>query len=196
MPGDEGERWRVFLAVEVPDGMRAALRAPLTALEPLRALVRTNPVERMHLTLHFLGQVPATEVEQLPSKLAPIVAGCRRLRLAVQGVGAFPGTGRPQVLWAGVAGPDLGGLSALQAEMGRALRTAGLKTEERFHPHLTLGRVRRPPKGDELRLLREWAARWDAVLFGDLPVNDVQLIRSQLGAGPPRYTTLATFALQ
>jgi 2'-5' RNA ligase len=196
MPADEGERWRVFLAIEVPDGVRAALRAPLAALEPLSTLVRINPVERMHLTLHFLGHLPPADVEQLPSTLAPIVAGQRRLRLAVQGVGAFPGIGRPQVLWAGVTGPDLDGLIALQAEIGRALRAPGLKTEDRFHPHLTLGRVRRPPKGDERKGLREWTARWDAVLFGDLPVNDVQLMRSQLGAGPPRYTTLATFALQ
>jgi RNA 2',3'-cyclic 3'-phosphodiesterase len=196
MPADEGERWRVFLAIEVPDGVRAALRAPVAALEPLSTLVRINPVERMHLTLHFLGQLPTADVEQLTSTLAPIIAGRRRLRLAVQGVGAFPGIGRPQVLWAGVTGPDLDGLTALQAEIGRALRAAGLTTEDRFHPHLTLGRARRPPQGDERRVLREWAARWDAVRFGDLPVNDVQLMRSQLGAGPPRYTTLATFALQ
>ena len=196
MPGDEGERWRVFLAVETPDAVRAALRAPLAALEPLSAVVRINSPERMHLTLHFLGHLPRADVEQLPATLEPVVAGHRRLRLAVQGVGAFPGMARPQVLWAGVTGPDLDGLSALQAALGRAIRAAGLATEDRFHPHLTLARVRRPPRGDERNLLRGWAARWQAAQFGDLPVDVVHLIRSQLGAGPSRYTTLATFALQ
>ena len=196
MPADEGERWRVFLAVEVPDGVRAALPAPLAALEPLSALLRINPVERMHLTLHFLGHLPVADVEQLASKLAPVVAGYRRLRLVVQGVGAFPGIGRPRVVWAGVTGRDLDRLIALQADMGRALLPAGLKSDDPFHPHLTLARVRRPPRAGERKVLREWAARWEEVRFGDLPVNDVHLMRSQLGAGPPRYTTLATFALQ
>jgi RNA 2',3'-cyclic 3'-phosphodiesterase len=196
MPTDEGDRWRVFLAVEVPDGVRAALRAPFAELEPLSALVRVNPVERMHLTLHFLGHLPLVDVEQLPAALEPIVAAHRRLRLAVQGVGAFPGIGRPQVLWAGITGPDLDGLIALREGLGRALRAARLATDDRFHPHLTLARVRRPPRGAERKVLRDWASRWEAVLFGDLPVNVVQLMRSQLGAGPPRYTTLATFALQ
>jgi 2'-5' RNA ligase len=34
------------------------------------------------------------------------------------------------------------------------------------------------------------------VSFGEIPVEQVRLMRSQLGAGPARYTTLATFDLQ
>jgi 2'-5' RNA ligase len=196
VPADETERWRVFLAVEIPEALRASLRAPLETLEPLSASVRINSLERTHLTLHFLGHLPVAVVEQLPARLEPVMAQQRRLRLQAQGVGAFPGIGRPQVLWAGIVGPDLQQLIALQADLGGALRAAGLRIEDRFHPHLTLARARRPPRGGERKLLRDWAARWQAVPFGDLPVNRVQLMRSQLGAGPPRYTTLATFDLQ
>src|SRR5256885_8077351 len=64
VPADDAERWRVFLAIEVPDAVRAALTGPLCSLEPLREVVRVNAVERIHLTLHFLGHLPRTEVEQ------------------------------------------------------------------------------------------------------------------------------------
>jgi 2'-5' RNA ligase len=196
MPADETERWRVFLAIEVPDGVREALTGPLEALQPLHESIRVNPTERMHLTLHFLGHLPRPAVEQLPPPLTAVVGRHHRFRLAAQGVGAFPAVARPRVLWAGITGPDLPRLNALQAELGSALRTAGLTVEgERFHPHLTLGRVRRPLKGPERTLLREWLARWDAT-FGEVPVDQVRLMRSQLGGGPPRYTTLATFDLQ
>ena len=196
MPEDEGERWRVFLAVDIPDGLRAALRPPLESLQPLSESVRINPVERMHLTLHFLGHLPPSAVEQLPARLEPVVAGHRRLRLAAQGVGAFPGITRPKVLWAGITGPDLPRLIALQTELGDALRRATVTVEERFHPHLTLARVRRSLRGQERAVLRNWSARWGSASFGDVPVDQVRLMRSQLGAGPPRYTTLATFDLQ
>jgi RNA 2',3'-cyclic 3'-phosphodiesterase len=196
MPADEGERWRVFLAVEIPGEVRAALVGPLTALQPLSEAIRINPVERMHLTLHFLGHLPRPDVEHLQLALAPVALRHRRFRLAAQGVGTFPGIGRPRVLWAGLAGADLPRLIALQAELGDALRSAGVTVEDRFHAHLTLARVRRPLRAHERAELRNWSARWDAAPLGDVPVDQVRLMRSQLGAGPPRYTTLATFDLQ
>ena len=195
MPADEGERWRVFLAVEVPNAVRAALREPVAALQPLSASLRINPVERMHLTLHFLGHLPRTDVEHLRPALAEVVARHQRFRLAARGVGAFPGSGRPQVLWAGITGADLPRLTALQSELGGALRASGLPIDDRFHPHLTLARARRPPRVEERKRLGDWSARWEAVPFGDVPADAVRLVRSQLGAGPPRYTTLATFPL-
>jgi len=197
MPADEGERWRVFLAIEIPDAVRAALTGPLEALKPLHESIRTNPVERMHLTLHFLGHLPRPRVEQLQPALAAIVLRHHRFRTTAQGVGAFPAITRPRVLWAGMAGAELPRLNPLHAELGEALRTGGVRVEgERFHPHLTLGRVRRPLKAPERDVLRDWSVRWGAASFGEVPVDQVRLMRSQLGGGPPRHTTLTTFDLQ
>jgi 2'-5' RNA ligase len=197
MPADEGERWRVFLAIEIPDGVRDTLTEPLEALQPLHELIRITPVDRMHLTLHFLGHLPRPTVEQLQPALAAVVSRHQPFRVTAQGVGAFPALARPRVLWAGITGADLPRLTALQAELGNALRTSGVTVEgERFHPHLTMGRVRRPLKGPERGVLRDWSARWVAATFGEVPVDRMQLMRSLLGGGPPRYTTLATFDLQ
>ncbi len=196
MPADEPERWRVFLAIEVPEAVRAALTEPLNALQPLHDAIRINPVERMHLTLHFLGHLPRADAEHLQTALAPVVARHQRFRLFAQGVGAFPGLGRPRVVWAGIAGADLPKLIALQAELGETVRTAGVTVEDRFHAHVTLGRVRRPLTAHERVLLRDWSTKWAGASFGDIPVEHVRLMRSQLGGGPARYTTLATFDLQ
>jgi 2'-5' RNA ligase len=197
MPADDPERWRVFLAIEIPGAVRDALTEPLEGLKPLRESIRVNPVERMHLTLHFLGHLPRPVVEQLAPPLGAVVVGHHRFGLVAQGVGAFPTIARPRVLWAGITGAELPRLTALQAELGNALRTAGVTLEgERFRPHLTLGRVRRPLKPPERPVLRDWSSRWGAARFGDVLVAQVRLMRSQLGGGPPRYTTLTTFDLQ
>jgi RNA 2',3'-cyclic 3'-phosphodiesterase len=196
VPADEEDRWRVFVAIDVPDPVREALKEPLTALDPLRESLRLNAVERMHLTLHFLGHLPRAEVEKLPAALAPVVAGHRRFSLSAEGVGAFPGIARPRVVWAGIAGVDLPRLVALQQELGDGLRRASVAVEDRFSAHLTLARVRRPLRAPERAALRDWSARWGSSSFGDVPVDQVRLMRSQLGGGPARYTTLATFDLQ
>ena len=193
---DEGERWRVFLAIEVPGTVREALTGPVTALEPLRDVVRINAIERIHLTLHFLGHLPRSDVEQLQAALAPVIGRHHRFRLTAEGVGAFPDLRRPRVLWAGIAGADLPKLMALQTDMGDVLRTAGLTLEDRFHPHLTLARVPRPLKAPKRELLRDWSSDWAPAVFGEIPVEHVRLMRSQLGGGPARYTTLTTFDLQ
>lgn len=196
MPADELQRWRVFLAVELSAEVRAALHRPIEGLQPLGTATRINRVERIHLTLHFLGHRPVDEVERLRSRLAPPVLARRRFAVAVGGVGAFPNWTRASVLWAGIAGQELPQLVALQAELGAELARAGIPPEDRFHPHLTLARVRRALAGPEKRLLKEWAAAWRDVDLGEMPVEAVHLMRSELGAGQPRYTTLASFPLK
>ena len=197
-PSGEPERWRVFVAIELPGAVRSALQPAIDDLGSLQDSLRLNAVERIHLTLHFLGHLPVPDIERLTPPIARAVAQHHRLKLSVHGVGAFPSFGRAQVLWAGVAGDDLASLTSLQRELGQALASAGIPLEqkERFHPHLTLARVRRPLSGAGRKRLADWKARWGDVEFGKLPARDVRLMRSQLGAGPPRYSVLQTFSLQ
>ena len=197
MPEAEDERWRVFLAIEMSPALRASLQGPLDGLDSLSEWIRVNPVERIHLTLHFLGHLPIPKVEEVRSRLEPIAESHHSMRLVAQGVGAFPSLFRAQVLWAGISGAELPGLIALQADLGDGLRQSGVPVEDRrFRPHLTLARVQRSLRAAERRRLQDWAETWREIELGPLPVKQVRLMRSQLGAGPPRYSTLATFPLK
>lgn len=184
------------MAIELPEPVRARLQAPIDGLDSLREWVRANAVDRLHLTLHFLGHIPVPDVEALTPRLDEVVARHSRIELLAQGVGAFPNLGRAQVLWAGIASPELARLTALQADLGSVLRAAGLAVEDRFHPHVTLARVRRPIRGPGRKLLQEWHARWRDASFGEFTAAEVRLMRSQLGGGAPRYSTVTTFSLQ
>ena len=189
------ERWRVFLAIELPEAVRTALQAPIDGLRALGDSLRVNSVERIHLTLHFLGHLPVEDVDALQPAVKRAVGEEPRMRLVARGVGAFPNFNRAQVLWAGIAGEDVPRLTGLQRALGEALRGAGIvpENDERFHPHLTLARVRRPIRG---QALAAWQRQWLEIEFGVIPVPAVSLIRSQLGSGPPRYSQLASFSLQ
>jgi RNA 2',3'-cyclic 3'-phosphodiesterase len=180
----------------LPAALRAKLQGPLDDLLPLADYLRINPVERMHLTLHFLGHLPVSDVDRLRLLVEPVVERHRSFAVTAKGVGSFPNLARAQVLWAGIVGAEVPRLMALQSQLGTILRDAGFTAEERFHPHLTLARVRRPLKGAQRKLLTDWQTRWKEPVLGEVPVKAVQLMRSQLGAGPPRYTILSTLELQ
>jgi 2'-5' RNA ligase len=159
-----------------------------SALEPLRAAPggpRWVLPERWHLTLLFLGTVPADRVTPLTERVAPAVAATPAMTLQVSGAGRFGSRRRPQVCWAGVTG-DVGPLTELAGRLAAAARGVGLPVEDRpFRAHLTLGRWRpgQPADGD----LPERLAGYRGPAW---PVTGLVLWRSHLGPAP-RYERLA-----
>ena len=152
----------------------------MAALEPLRGAPgepRWTAPERWHLTLVFLGAVPAGCLPELVSAAGPAVAATPPLRLRLAGGGRFGPRRRPQVAWAGVEG-DVAPLAACAGRLSGVARSLGLAVEDRpFRAHLTLGRWRpgRPADGtltDRLVAYRgpDWA------------VDELLLLESRLGA--------------
>lgn len=135
---------RCFIALEVPAEVRAAIARAQQALRAAapRADVRWADPATIHLTLKFLGEVPAEQVTDVSAAAAATVATAPPFHLAVGGLGAFPSPSRPRVVWAGITagGPPL---AALAARVEAAMEPLGFAREARpFHGHLTVGRVR------------------------------------------------------
>jgi len=175
---------RLFLAVPLPDRVREELADHLAA-HPLPG--RAVPPANWHLTLRFLGDTDAEEAERLAATLAA-AAFPAAFEVRLGGFGAFPRPARARVAWLGlVAGTEP--LAELAAAVEAAVRRAGLPAEHRpFSPHLTLARLRDP---QDVRAALAALPPFEAVV----PVHEVVLHRSHLGAGPPRYEAVRRFAL-
>jgi 2'-5' RNA ligase len=163
------------------------------ALQPLREAAggpRWIPSSRWHLTLLFLGEVPAHRLAPLTTVVAPAVAATPPLSLQLAGAGRFGSTHRPAVCWAGLAG-DVAELTALAGRLSAAARALGLPVEDRpFRAHLTLGRWRpgRPADAHLPDRLADYAGPvW--------PVPEVVLWRSHLGP-EPRYERVAAWPIR
>lgn len=180
---------RLFLAVELPATVQAALSRLASELGARLHGWRFVRPGSVHLTLRFLGEVPDdTDAASRRAWRAAAGAG-RAARLAVGGLGTFPPGSRPRVLWVGVREVGGGGaLAELAAGLESAARQAGFEPEPRpFRPHLTLARAARgarpqPPDADEAVL-----AEFDA--------GEVVLFRSRLLRDGARYTPLERFPL-
>jgi 2'-5' RNA ligase len=134
---------RVFVAVELPEGTRAALEGVQARLAAARLPLRLVRPEGIHLTLAFIGDIPAARVPALTGAIEQAAAGVPVFTLRAEGLGMFPNARRPRVVWAGVQGDpaDRARLDAVHAALIPALAAAGFTADPRFDPHLTLARV-------------------------------------------------------
>jgi len=190
------ETRRLFVAIELPEDIIQVVEDTQTALKrtiPARAAKWTH-AEGIHLTLKFLGDVPVDHIEDIVIGLNEAALRHTPFTLYVAGLGCFPHTQRPRVLWLGITG-SVRDLAALQQSVEVSLSARGYPTEERaFHPHLTLARASRGAQKEEVAAFGAAAERGVGEL-GNWTVESVSLIRSQLGPGGAVYTREAVIPL-
>ena len=193
------------MAASTADSIRSFIALPLEAVltveikkvqqrlnSPVGAVRWINP-EQLHLTLRFLGNVPADRLDDLTAALRRACARTAPFQLALEGAGCFPNTQSPRVVWIGIQG-DLEPLRQLQEQIGQETKNFGDPGDPRaFQPHLTIGRV----KASGLEGRKAGQAIECAIVpkLGDWTVNNVLLVQSQLSPDGARYTTLAAVAL-
>ena len=187
---------RCFIAVHLPDGVRAALASLEDRLKARRhPFVKWVDPGSLHLTLKFLGNAAVDAIPRIVDAMSGAARPHLPFRLELAGTGAFPGWQRPQVVWAGVGG-DLDRLAALQKDLEAAVSPLGFPTEPRpFSAHLTLGRLRDHVNADDRRRFGQFAqtVAFDTSLWFD--VEAVRLIKSQLTPEGPIYSDLAVVRL-
>ena len=133
---------RAFIAVELPEEAKAFLSRISAQLRNFGGDVKWVRSTSIHLTLKFLGNVLGDVVSQLDDAVRPVFAEQSPFELKIQGLGAFPGLGKPRVFWAGVRDPKQR-LADIAEQIDLRVQPLGFKREKRrFSPHLTLGRVR------------------------------------------------------
>lgn len=145
-----GESVRAFVAVPLSEEVRAAaLEAQGRLREAWGDKVKWVEGDNLHITLKFLGQVEVEGVGRIGDVLERIAGGFGPFEVRTGGVGAFPSPGRVRVVWYGVREGGQS-LAALGRAVEKSLEGLGFEAEERFHAHVTLGRVRRESDGRAL----------------------------------------------
>ncbi|MFH1926687.1 MAG: RNA 2',3'-cyclic phosphodiesterase [Chloroflexota bacterium] len=186
------EQLRCFVAIELEEAIHQEIHRT-------QALLRNDPAGRygrwvrpegIHLTLKFLGDVPADQIDAITQAIRDAAEGVAPFRVSFGGLGCFPNTRFPRVIWIGVEDPG-GTLLQLQQAVEANLSALGYPPERRaFHPHLTLARTRRVSKGEQTAL-GKLVERSQVNRPGDMLVREISLMRSELRSSGAVYTQLA-----
>ena len=184
---------RTFVAIELDEHCRSRLRSAIETLSSVAGGVRWVRPDAIHLTLKFMGELPEQDLPVAVSCMGSVTAEAEPFSMLLSGLSGFPPTGVPKVIHVMVEEPT-GALQSLQRGMESALtRQLRIKREERrFIPHVTLGRVRKRAECPRLEGLH--AALPDQE-FGQVMVDSIVMMKSDLNPSGPIYTVLQRFPL-
>lgn len=193
---------RAFLAIELPQDLRAALSTIQQEVKQrlervVDRQVRISWVQpaSIHLTMKFIGDIPDEMIASIRTAIELVASGHRAIQVPLARLGTFPRPQQPRVLWAGPLesweqGQEALRLESLHRAVEDACQAAGLAPEARpFSPHVTLARIK---EGERQvgQALAQSGVMDHPVALGLLPVEAIVLMRSELRPTGSIYTKL------
>lgn len=180
---------RTFVAVPIPADRAAKLERLQTLIAPEMPGARWVAPKHFHITLAFLGDVENTDLARVCNAVRESAAGFDPFYLSLEGLGVFPNAERPRVAWVGFGEEGSIALKGLQRAVASALAQVGHPPEDdRFHPHVTLGRLKpgRGP-GPNIEPLLAHYRRW---MGGSFEAIEVVTFASTVTPDGPEYVAL------
>lgn len=134
---------RLFYAIKLPHSVKDALLHITDQLRPCIHSEHWTQRDNYHLTLAFLGEMSAAQVQTAMRVL--YIQQFEPFTLTCEGLGYFR-RGSRAIWWVGVT--PSAALTECHDTLSRDLAAAGLPVDVRnYRPHLTLGREATTPEG-------------------------------------------------
>ena len=193
---------RAFLAVELPDELRAELA---TVQQELKRKIEPEMKRNtriawarpasIHLTMKFLGDMDEQVADPLLAAVEQAIGSLMAVNVPLERLGAFPLPQSPRVLWVGPSeswerGAEARRVAEIHGAIEQACEGLGFHRETRpFSPHLTLARIRVGERHIGVALAKGGVL--DRTLsLGALAVDSVVLMKSELRPTGSVYTKL------
>lgn len=175
---------RLFVAAYPPAELARAWRQRVAALDLPDH--RLTPEDQVHLTVHFVGDIEPRDLDATAESAARAASGIRAFELTVLRLIRLPERGHARLIAVETDAPPH--LLELQSRLARRMaRAARRRPSDRFLPHFTVCRFRRPTPLEAL----------DAELASDrFAVTHVHLMKSVLRPQGAQHTTLAEIPLE
>jgi 2'-5' RNA ligase len=182
---------RAFLALEIPDQVKAQLASAQGELRHDLPKARWTRMQGWHLTLKFLGEVERSVLADLAAELSSRIRGLGAVPVKLEKTGFFPSSMRPRVAW---VGGTADGAEEVVAAVEEAAESVGFSRDRRpWSVHLTLARLKAQwPKAAVDRFF-DWGDKLDLKAF---TCREVVLFSSDLQPGGAVYTALERFPLE
>ena len=184
---------RTFIAIDLDEIIKNELTSFIQKLGKFPVNIRWAHSKGMHLTLKFLGETNENQIHAVKQQLENIAAQWESFSLNIRDTGWFPpGNRYPRVIWVGCQESET--LFELQSSIESELKKLGFPMEKRkYHPHLTLGRVRTYKNIDKIV---EELSRHQAKDFGRMKVKKVTFFQSILKPTGAEYSVLSEHELK
>ncbi len=149
-------------------------------------------IQNLHITLQFIGNVEESKRINLLYNLEDISKEFSPFTVAYDGVGAFPNTSKPRILWIGIS-KGANSLKALANKIVRANAKSGIIPETKpFYPHVSICRIQEITSNKIYPFMR----KHKDVFFLEEEITKIALVKSSLTSIGPIYTIVEEFYLK
>lgn len=181
---------RTFISINIPEDIRKEIKILQNSLKDYLGVNEKNKVkwespDKFHITVFFIGDVSEEKLKRIIQSLDEIPKTGDILFSGGE-FNAFPNTKFPRVLFAGFNNPD-NLAKTLYTYICSALEFEGIKPDKQFHPHITIGRVRKDEKISISKFEKKYSTEFS--------VDGFSLMKSVLLPKGSVYTEIKRFKL-
>jgi len=179
---------RLFLSINLKDNSLLRLEEWQNELKLRGIKGYWRRRDNLHVTLKFFGSVEKEKLRELIEAIGSAAERVEEFCLEIKGLGVFPNTKHPRILWAGLN--NFSCLPELQQEIERQCSNRGFFSEKRdFKPHLTLA------SGGISGVSRQTLERGKSLTIQE-NIKEIYLMNSIVDKGIRRYLIVARFPLK
>ena len=183
---------RIFVGLKLSGHLVSTIPMIKSTIIDKKKLISWVSGRNLHLTLSFIGEIEPDKVEFLKEKLETITK-FNSFDINISGTGCFPTFENPRVLWLDInqGREELSNIQSLVEE--RTIPFKKNQKEERFVPHVTIGRIKNLNKNINLDL-----STFSNAVYSDIkiPVKTIYLFKSQLLESGVKYSVISEYALK
>jgi 2'-5' RNA ligase len=183
---------RLFVAAPIQPEICINLDRTINVFKKTGADIKWVKPESIHITLKFLGETDEEKINNISDVLSDFEKQKGKLITEVKGIGFFPDSRRPRIIWAGLEEKPVY-LAELASIMDAALSKLSFEKEKRaFSPHITIGRFR---SNRSFNYLIKETDKMKTASFGIFEINEFNLYSSTLKPSGAEYKILRSFKL-
>jgi 2'-5' RNA ligase len=172
---------RAFLGIPIPEELRTKILQ--TQKEFSDFDIKFVEPENLHFNLKFFREISDENVEKLRTILQEICKKFQAFTIKIEGLGAFPNKNYIRVVWIGVK-EGHNTMVSLAENIQNSIESLEFFEEEKFVPHLTLGRVRTARNKEGLKIKIN---ELEGLEIGSMSVEEIVLFQSKLSPKGPEY---------
>ena len=180
---------RIFIGIPAGGPIKSILPLIQSNIHCKFSLIKWIPLENIHLTLSFLGEIPNNHIPNLIISIGNRIS-MNEFMMSISGTGIFPSPNSPKVLLLGL-NRGIDELKILNNQIEKSVKEFKNNYDKNtFIPHITIAKIKNGfRKIDVLPFLNTVYSPID------LEVNSISMYESKLLPAGAQYTIINTFPL-